>query len=61
MSQSGATKFPKEDYERLMDAYEEGDKKLIEKAYSTFESNVTAKAKIIRKSTLLHPTLPILQ
>ena len=33
-------KFPKEDYERLMDAYEEGDKKLIEKAYSTFESNV---------------------
>ena len=38
-------KFPKEDYERLLDAYEEGDKKLIEKAYSTFESNVTAKAK----------------
>lgn len=48
-------KFPKEDYERLMDAYEEGDKKLIEKAYSTFESNVTAKAKIIRKEYVASP------
>ena len=48
-------KFPKEDYERLIDAYEEGDKKLIEKAYSTFESNVTAKAKIIRKEYVASP------
>ena len=48
-------KFPKEDYERLLDAYEEGDKKLIEKAYSTFESNVTAKAKTIRKEYVASP------
>jgi len=48
-------KFPKEDYERLLDAYEEGDKKLIEKAYSTFESNVTAKAKTIRKEYVSSP------
>jgi len=48
-------KFPKEDYERLLDAYDEGDKKLIEKAYSTFESNVTAKAKTIRKEYVASP------
>ena len=48
-------KFPKEDYERLLNAYEEGDKKLIEKAYSTFESNVTAKAKTIRKEYVASP------
>lgn len=48
-------KFPKEDYERLLDAYETGDKKAVEKAYSTFESNVTAKAKTIRKEYVSAP------
>ena len=48
-------KFPKEDYERLLDAYEGGDKKLIEKAYSKFESNVTNKAKTIRKEYVSAP------
>ena len=48
-------KFPKEDYERLLEAYEEGDKKQIEKAYSTFESNVTAKAKTIRREYVAAP------
>jgi DNA recombination protein RmuC len=48
-------KFPKEDYERLLDAYDGGDKKLIEKAYSTFESNVYNKAKTIRKEYVSAP------
>ena len=48
-------KFPKEDYERLLDAYNGGDKKLIEKAYSTFESNVSNKAKTIRKEYVSAP------
>ena len=48
-------KFPMEDYERLLDAFEEGDKKLIEKAYSTFASNITGKAKTIRKEYVATP------
>lgn len=48
-------KFPKEDYERLLDAYDIGDKKIIESAYSTFASNVTGKAKIIRKEYVATP------
>jgi len=48
-------KFPKEDYERLLDAYDAGDKDLIEKAYKTFASNVTAKAKTIRKEYVSAP------
>ena len=48
-------KFPKEDYERLLDAFDEGDKGLVEKAYSKFESNVTAKAKTIRKEYVSAP------
>ena len=48
-------KFPKEDYERLLDALDEGDKDLIEKAYSKFESNVTNKAKTIRKEYVSAP------
>tara|TARA_B100001564_G_scaffold356828_1_gene371779 strand:- start:864 stop:2027 length:1164 start_codon:yes stop_codon:yes gene_type:complete len=48
-------KFPKEDYVRLLDAYEEGDKKNIETAYKTFASNVTAKAKTIRKEYVAAP------
>ena len=48
-------KFPKEDYERLLDAFDEGDKDLVEKAYSKFESNVTAKAKTIRKEYVSAP------
>ena len=48
-------KFPKEDYERLLDAYDGGDKKLIESAYSTFASNVTGKAKTIRKEYIATP------
>ena len=53
-------KFPKEDYERLLDAFDGGDKEFIEKAYKTFASNVTAKAKTIRKSMFLLLILPIL-
>ncbi|MBK64324.1 MAG: DNA recombination protein RmuC [Euryarchaeota archaeon] len=48
-------KFPKEDYERLLDAYDIGDKKVIESAYSTFASNVTGKAKMIRKEYVAMP------
>tara|TARA_B100000029_G_scaffold422962_1_gene429949 strand:- start:12775 stop:13932 length:1158 start_codon:yes stop_codon:yes gene_type:complete len=48
-------KFPKEDYERLLDAFDGGDKKFIEKAYTTFESNVTNKAKTIRKEYVAAP------
>ena len=48
-------KFPKENYERLLEAYDAGDKKIIEKAYSTFESNVTAEAKKIRKKYVSAP------
>ena len=48
-------KFPKEDYERLLDAYDGGDKKIIESAYSTFASNVTGKAKMIRKEYIATP------
>ncbi|MBD50689.1 MAG: DNA recombination protein RmuC [Euryarchaeota archaeon] len=48
-------KFPKEDYERLLDAYDIGDKKIIESAYSTFASNVTGKAKMIRKEYVATP------
>ena len=48
-------KFPKEDYERLLDAYDEGDKKKIENAYKTFASNVTAKAKTIRREYVAAP------
>ncbi|MBJ32949.1 MAG: DNA recombination protein RmuC [Euryarchaeota archaeon] len=48
-------KFPKEDYERLLDAFDGGDKEFIEKAYKTFASNVTAKAKTIRKEYVSSP------
>tara|TARA_B100001778_G_C18594216_1_gene633787 strand:- start:616 stop:1806 length:1191 start_codon:yes stop_codon:yes gene_type:complete len=48
-------KFPKEDYERLLDAYDEGDKKIIETAYKTFASNVTSKAKTIKKEYIASP------
>jgi DNA recombination protein RmuC len=48
-------KFPKEDYERLLDAYDEGDKKNIENAYKTLASNVTAKAKTIRREYVAAP------
>ena len=48
-------KFPKEDHERLLDAYDEGDKKAIETAYKTFASNVTQKAKTIRKEYVSSP------
>ncbi len=48
-------KFPKENYERLLEAYDAGDKNIIEKAYSTFESNVTAEAKKIRKKYVSAP------
>jgi len=48
-------KFPMEDYERLLDAYDGGDKGLIKKAYKTFATNVTAKAKTIRKEYVSSP------
>lgn len=48
-------KFPKEVYERLLLAYEEGDKKNIEKAHKTFASNVTEKAKTIRREYVAAP------
>ena len=48
-------KFPKEDYERLLDAFDEGERDFIEKSYKTFASNVTAKAKTIRKEYVSSP------
>ena len=48
-------KFPKEDYERLLDAFNEGDKDFIEKSYKTFASNITAKAKMIKKEYVSSP------
>ena len=48
-------KFPKEDYERLLDAYDGGDRKNIENAYKAFASNVTAKAKTIRREYVAAP------
>ena len=48
-------KFPKEDYERLLIAYDEGDKKNIENAHKTFASNVTGKAKTIRREYVAAP------
>jgi len=48
-------KFPKEDYERLLLAYEEGDKKNIEEAHKSFASNVNGKAKTIRREYVAAP------
>ena len=48
-------KFPKEDYERLLIAYDEGDKEIIKKAHNTFASNVTGKAKTIRREYVAAP------
>lgn len=48
-------KFPKEDHERLMDAYDEGNKKSIEDAYKTFAANVKQKAKTIRREYISSP------
>ncbi|MBS71645.1 MAG: DNA recombination protein RmuC [Thermoplasmata archaeon] len=48
-------KFPKEDYERLMDAYDSGDKEVIKKASNAFKANVTGKAKTIRKEYVAAP------
>ena len=48
-------KFPQEDYAPLLDAFDGGDKEFIEKAYKTFASNVTAKAKTIRKEYVSSP------
>ena len=39
----------------MLDAYDGGDKKLIEKTYSTFASNVTGKAKTIRREYVATP------
>ena len=48
-------KFPKEDYERLLNAYDEGDKDLIEKSINAFKANVRQKAKTIRKEYVSAP------
>tara|TARA_B100001750_G_scaffold247885_1_gene275432 strand:+ start:381 stop:1559 length:1179 start_codon:yes stop_codon:yes gene_type:complete len=48
-------KFPKEDYERLMDAYDSGDKEIIKKTTNAFRANVTGKAKTIRKEYIAAP------
>ena len=48
-------KFPKEDYERLLEAYDEGDKLLIEKATNSFKANVRQKAKTISKEYVAAP------
>ena len=48
-------KFPKEDYERLLEAYDEGDKLLIEKATNSFQVNVRQKAKTISKEYVAAP------
>jgi len=48
-------KFLKEDHERLIDAFDSGDQKKIDKAYVKFESNVKGKAKTIRKEYVAAP------
>ena len=48
-------KFPKEDYERLLGAFDEGDRDFIERSYKKFASNVAAKAKMIRKEYVSSP------
>jgi DNA recombination protein RmuC len=48
-------KFPKEDYLRLQEAMDEGDKQQIQAAYKKFEANVKAKAKTIRQEYVASP------
>ncbi|MAW21943.1 MAG: DNA recombination protein RmuC [Euryarchaeota archaeon] len=48
-------KFPKEDYLRLQEAMDEGDKKAIQDAYKKFESNVKGKAKTISQEYVASP------
>tara|TARA_B110000438_G_scaffold8413_1_gene8259 strand:+ start:840 stop:1955 length:1116 start_codon:yes stop_codon:yes gene_type:complete len=48
-------KFPKEDYERLIDSYDTGEKSEIKRAIVKFKSNVTGKAKTIRSEYVSAP------
>ena len=48
-------KFPKEDYERLLESYDLGDKSEIKRAVTKFKSNVTGKAKTIRNEYVSAP------
>jgi len=48
-------KFPKEDYERLIDSYDSGEKDEIKRAVTKFKSNVTGKAKTIRNEYVSAP------
>jgi len=48
-------KFPKEDYERLIDSYDSGEKDEIKKAIVKFKSNVTGKARTIRNEYVSAP------
>ena len=48
-------KFPKEDYERLIDSYDSGEKDEIKKAIVKFKSNVIGKAKTIRNEYVSAP------
>ena len=48
-------KFPKEDYERLLESYDLGDKSEIKLAVTKFKSNVTGKAKTIRNEYVSAP------
>tara|TARA_Y100000758_G_C16029612_1_gene414201 strand:+ start:145 stop:1320 length:1176 start_codon:yes stop_codon:yes gene_type:complete len=48
-------KFPKEDHERLMDAYDSADKEVINKATNSFKANVKSKARTIKKEYVAAP------
>ncbi len=48
-------KFPREDYEILLDAQNEGDKDVIERATKALVANIKAKAKDIRKKYIAPP------
>tara|TARA_B100000959_G_scaffold88225_1_gene93542 strand:- start:195 stop:1382 length:1188 start_codon:yes stop_codon:yes gene_type:complete len=48
-------KFPKEDYERLLESYDSGDKTQVKASIKKFKSNVTGKAKTIKKEYVSAP------
>jgi len=48
-------KFLKEDYERLLESYDSGDKDRVKASIKKFKSNVTGKAKTIKKEYVSAP------
>lgn len=48
-------KFPKEDYERLLDGYDKADAQLVEQAASAIETRIKAEAKTIRDKYIEPP------